>query len=101
MGGVVCWGLDDSGQTSTPSGVFTAIAVGLYQSCALRADGTAVCWGSHPDWDFGQADAPSEEFTAIAAAGSFSCGLRADGTIACWGRLPVIGVPSGVRFRNN
>ena len=86
---------------SAPSGAFTAIALGGYQSCGLRADGTAVCWGRNPDWDFGQADAPSGELTAMTAAAVFSCGLRTNGTIACWGRLPVIGVPSGVQFTNN
>ena len=89
------------GQASAPSGAFTALALGGFQSCGLRADGTVTCWGRNPVWDVGQADAPSGEFTAIAAAGLFTCGVRADGTIACWGREPVIGPPSGVQFTNN
>ena len=34
---------------------FTAISTGWSHTCALRADGTAVCWGT--DWD-GRATPP-------------------------------------------
>jgi len=59
----------------------TAITTDTYHSCALRANGTITCWGSHRDSDgnyIGLADAPSGQCTAI-AAGAGAGVLRAVG----------------------
>ena len=40
-------GSDGHGQSSPPSGEFTAMASGSDHSCALSVDGTAHCWGSN------------------------------------------------------
>ncbi len=118
-GGVKCWGRNDAGQlgignyadTSAPLPVLdgedrpltgaTAIAVGLYHSCALLADETAVCWG----WNgMGQLGAGSGAFSSralpvrlseeggalggvaqLALGYGHSCALLKDGSVACWG----------------
>ena len=61
-------------------------------TCALRADGSVVCWG---DDEFGQLRAPADErFTAIAAGGSHTCGLRLGGPVRS--RVPGSGVTEGL-----
>ena len=53
VGTVRCWGSNDAGQSTPPSGVvFDAISAGSNHTCGLKADGTARCWG---DNSFGQA----------------------------------------------
>ena len=94
----ICWGDNERGQASPPTGErFIAISSGYSHSCALREDGTPICWG---DNEHGQASPPvGERFIAI----SGHCGLREDGTPVCWGkdaleRLPAVAPPAGVRF---
>ena len=60
------------------------IAAGSAHTCALRADGTAACWGAN---DFTGVTTPlAGTFTTISFSDDHACGLRADGTAACWGR---------------
>ncbi|WP_419916854.1 RCC1 domain-containing protein [Candidatus Poriferisodalis sp.] len=61
---------------------YTALSSGFEHSCALRSDGTAVCWGSNVE---GKASPPEGTFTAVSAGGHHTCALRSDGTVACWG----------------
>lgn len=62
---------------------------GNFNTCALRTDGTPVCWGRNL---FNQraypADAASNllTFTQISAGNAHVCGLRPDQTVVCWGR---------------
>ena len=44
-GSITCWGDDEFGQASPPSGSFTAVTAGGHHSCGLRTDGTITCWG--------------------------------------------------------
>ena len=83
-GEVVCWGNDESGQSSPPPGErFASISVGSGHTCGLRADGRAVCWGWN---DGGQATPPEDErFISISAGSHHTCGLREDGVAVCWG----------------
>ena len=73
--------------TLTPSPVpestsIVSISAGLTHTCGLRADGTAVCWGSNYR---GRSSPPSNEtFTAISVGGNYSCGLRSDRSAVCW-----------------
>ncbi len=89
---VDCWGNDDDGQLSPPSGLFTSVSAGgKYEvsanrahSCGLKTDGAIECWGADDD---GQVtDAPSGSFVSVSAGGRHSCALRAAGTAVCWGR---------------
>ena len=83
-GRIACWGDNDYGQSSPPSGEFAAISSGENGSCAVRQDGAAVCWGS-----FGVSPASDDTaegpFTDISRGSDHACALDADGAITCWG----------------
>lgn len=70
------------------------IAAGADHSCAIRVDGTIVCWGSN---SYGQTDAPGGAFTAVSAGTYHSCAIRTDSTVVCWGDNPYgqIDAPGG------
>jgi hypothetical protein len=80
---IVCWGLNNHGQTTPPEGTFTAIDAGGLHTCAIRTDSTVACWGKNDD---GESTPASGAFSAISAGGDHSCGLRTNTTLACWGR---------------
>ena len=42
-----CWGRDDDGQSSVPSGVtWAAISAGYSHSCGVSTGGAGYCWGN-------------------------------------------------------
>ena len=69
-------------QPSTDTAAYTEVSVGSGNSCALRRDGTIVCWGSN---SHGQSDPPTGTFTAMANGSQHWCGLRSNGLLTCWG----------------
>lgn len=120
-GSVRCWGADTSGQhgdgsrsTTIGVGVETtsvdgladaiAIAAGPDHTCAVRANGHAVCWGSNASRQLGFeptlsgfsfSERPVEvptimDATGLAAGGDdttgdWSCVRRSAASVACWG----------------
>lgn len=61
---------------------YTAIATAYTQTCGVRTDGTAHCWGAN------RAIPPEDErITSIAVGSGFACGLREDGSAVCWGNI--------------
>ena len=107
-GQVVCWGRNDFSQLGRPSlgasdaQAFTALldgindAVGIASgdsySCALRATGAAVCWGSLFTSDLSNTTnlAPAEvpglaDVVQVSVGSSSACALRRDNRVACWG----------------
>ena len=58
----------------------TALAAALY-SCGLRADGSAVCWGSGAEEP---QQAPDARYTSISAGYYHACGVLTDGSAVCW-----------------
>ncbi len=107
-GGVLCWGLNESGQigdgtrttrlTSTEvlelDGV-TAISAGTIHTCAL--DGEIIaCWGANIFGQLGDATTADKlapayllelntSITAITAGGNHNCVLTTQGSVKCWG----------------
>lgn len=108
-GAVYCWGLGDSGVlgnggvTSAASPVLvaglgdaTAIAAGMFFSCARRASGQVACWGSNVSGQLGNPTAGGNsavpvavdgltDAIAIAAGANHACAVRAAGQVWCWG----------------
>lgn len=97
-GRVFCWGRNDGGQflpwipvgTYSPTpreieGLTDAVdvAASMFDACAIRRDGTAVCSG-------GFAGGPKpvvgvENAIRIAGGREFFCALASDGRVPCWG----------------
>lgn len=68
-----------------PEGEHIAISAGDGFGCAIRADGSLVCWG---DNDEGAATPPAgNDFVGIDTEGQLSCALRANGEVTCWGNV--------------
>ena len=100
---IYCWDIaahSHRGERLPPKGrVFKEISMANEYGCALRPNGTVVCWGlmaydlyaavnggSFYGDDFGQNVPPSgETFTSISTGRLHACGLREDGTPVCWG----------------
>ena len=108
-GGVVCWGLNGSGQLGNNSmisstvpvavsfataDVAVSVSAGNNQSCALLTTGGVKCWGNQRKFGLSSLtpvaimDNPSTPLTnavAIAAGIQHSCALLSGGGIKCWG----------------
>ncbi len=109
-GTVHCWGLNTEGQlgndTFAPvsptapvrvanlSGA-VAIDAGTDHSCALKGDGSAVCWGQNTFGQLGDGTLVTKASPvpvvgllgaiSINAGNRHSCAVKADGRAACWG----------------
>ncbi len=84
-----CWGWlrSTSGGYIVPQSehyeTFATIESGTYHVCALREDGSPVCWGDNGS---GEATPPEgEKFAAISAGYEHTCALRQHGSPVCWG----------------
>ena len=77
-------GNNDAGQLDAPTEQsFVHIAAGAGHTCALNADGEAVCWG---DNSFSQGTPPAKSrFISLTAGELHTCGLQPDGIALCWG----------------
>ena len=71
------------GSTTEGGSRIMSLASGQFHSCALRADGSAACWGNNEN---GKAPATVPgPFIALAAGDLHTCGLKSNGSLACWG----------------
>ena len=81
-GSVACWGDDEWGQSSPPSGSFVQVSAGGGHSCGIDTSGSVQCWGK--DFD-GQSSPPSGSFVQVSAGSYHSCGVTSSGSAECWG----------------
>jgi len=117
-GSAWCWGSNWNGQLGnggayrlgtseryydTPQPVagghrFVSISAGLYHACALKADGSAWCWGAEAAGQLGNGRDPFDgiqaspvrvlgghSFVELDVESTHSCGRTREGTLWCWG----------------
>jgi cysteine-rich repeat protein len=78
--GLTCWGSNELGEASPPSGSFTSVAAGGNQSCAIRTNGQLVCWGNTGS------QVPRKGVYKFVSAGDQSgCAISTDNDLTCWG----------------
>ncbi|HEY4954422.1 MAG TPA: RCC1 domain-containing protein, partial [Gemmatimonadaceae bacterium] len=63
------------------------VSAGETYTCALKTDGTVVCWGAIGVNYYGQATVPGglASVAQVSAGGYHTCALKTDGTVVCWG----------------
>jgi hypothetical protein len=90
VGGLlVCWGQNDDGEVTPPSGTFSEVSAGARHTCGRRTDGRLACWG---DDSSGQASPPVDgTFVAVSTGTTHSCAIRTDSTLICWGNDSAVG----------
>lgn len=77
------------------------LALGLEHGCALKRDGTVVCWGSNRFGQLGRGSASAAEptpapvsdpaggaYVEVVAGALHTCGRKDDGSVWCWGHNP-------------
>ncbi|ETK73155.1 hypothetical protein L915_19893 [Phytophthora nicotianae] len=79
-GRVVCWGVNNGGQSSPPPGEFIQVSTGRLHSCGIRIDETLECWG-----DGAPVTKPEGLFEQVSSGDFHSCGIMKDQTVRCWG----------------
>ena len=123
-GEVLCWGANSLGElgdgTTTdrwvptpilglgPGSGVTAIALGEEHACALKSDGTVLCWGHNRYGQIGNGAvggvlpptvvngfAAGSGVVAIAAGGANTCAIKSDQSVYCWGHNGVGEVGDG------
>ena len=73
-----------SAPAARAASVTPQISAGSGHTCALRTNGTVVCWGFNTD---GISTPPADlaGVTNIGAGIFITCAVKSDGTVACWG----------------
>lgn len=69
---------------AVPSTTTPQVRAGGHHTCALKPDGTVICWGRNVE---GEATPPAA-LTSVAqlgAGGFHTCALKTNGTVVCWG----------------
>ena len=81
-GTVDCWGFDDFGQATPPTGEFIQVSGSYDYTCGVRSDGKLVCWGGKS----ALTNPPAGNYIAVDAGFGHACGLlRNLRTAVCWG----------------
>ena len=77
-----CWGKDQSGQATPPSGTAVEVATNTAGSCALDGSGGLTCWG---DALYAEPAPVGGAFAGLAGGDSYMGVLDASGTVNVWG----------------
>ena len=64
---------------------YRSLSAGVDHDCAVRLDGSIVCWGNTSYDGEGLIKAPAGTFKSVSAGSSHSCAVRTDDSIVCWG----------------
>ncbi len=114
---VVCWGARPAlpppglkavqlavAQDAAPAPRDVGLPTTVRHACAVRSDGSVVCWGDDSSTTRPETLVPAGLVAKEVAVGSHhSCALRLDGTVTCWGSYPNysnnIPKPSGLKAR--
>ncbi len=82
---ITLYGTISINEMTPPPGAFADISAGnRNQSCAIREDGSLVCW-QYCDTEAEVVATPPGSYTQVSAGGSHNCALRTDGGVICWG----------------
>jgi alpha-tubulin suppressor-like RCC1 family protein len=108
-GGVACWGYNFDGQLGDPTALTQSnmpvavaglsramlVAAGGNFTCALRSNGSVVCWGGNGSGQLGNGKQTASPIpvgvgalsgvTTIAAGQAHACAVKSDGAVWCWG----------------
>jgi alpha-tubulin suppressor-like RCC1 family protein len=127
-GSAICWGQNQYGQLGNGTysddietspipvsglgpGTTADIAAGGAHTCALKKDGSVVCWGRNvsvsssgqlgdgtkepvrftPTQVFGLGKGTTAAIFTNRAEGGGTCALKTNGAVVCWGEISVIG----------
>src|SRR5690606_1729444 len=63
-GTVRCWGSNDYGQASPPSGTFVSVSAGRMHTCGVRTNQSLACWGAT---GYGMSNPPAGSFVNVSA----------------------------------
>ena len=95
-GTLTCWGRNDHGQATPPTGTFRQVSAGRFHTCGLRSNGTVACWGEDLH---NKITPPAGTFVQLSAGDQHTCGVRNSGALYCWGKnddgqttYPTIGI---------
>ena len=78
---MACWHHGD-GELAITSGPFISLGLGSHHVCAIRADGSVFCEGTHHSQ---RSQPPSTKFVQISGGRNHACGLTETSDIECWG----------------
>jgi alpha-tubulin suppressor-like RCC1 family protein len=78
-----CWGGGDTFSKSVPSGRFIDVSVSRDFGCAIKEEGSIVCWGRNYG-NFLKAPTSGRYFQ-LAGGEYHTCAIELNGNVACWG----------------
>ena len=83
-GAVECWGNNENGESSPPTGAFDSVSAGWKHTCGLRPTGAVECWGNNQALQ-SQSPPTSMTFDSVSAGAAHNCGILVTGAVRCWG----------------
>jgi alpha-tubulin suppressor-like RCC1 family protein len=83
-GSIECYGDNQFGQASPPSGLFSKVSAGRDTTCAIKSDGSVTCWGNEETGIVTGAP-QAYGFSSLSVGGYHACALR-NKNVVCWGQ---------------